>query len=75
VKPESSNEEIKHAYRSLAKKFHPDVNTQSNMDYNPDAQKFRLVAEAYGVLSCPESRLDYDLMRRKVPEAIKHSNL
>jgi DnaJ-class molecular chaperone len=31
---------------------------------------FRDVAEAYAVLSQPESKLDYDLMRRRNPEAI-----
>lgn len=51
----ASTEEIKKAYRSLAKKYHPDVSTE------PDAEaKFKEVQEAYDTLSDPQKRAQYD---------------
>jgi DnaJ-class molecular chaperone len=46
-------EEVKDAYRTLAKRYHPDVRSQSNLDaaqaatHDPDVEKFRDVVEAY----------------------------
>ena len=49
--------EIKEAYRKLSKKFHPDLN-----DGDPFfEEQFKLVNEAYEVLSDPWSRSSYDL--------------
>ncbi len=52
----ASDDEIKKAYRKLAKQYHPDLNKD-----NPDAEaKFKEAAEAYEVLSDSEKRSRYD---------------
>ena len=60
VSDEASQEEIKKTYRTLAKKYHPDANPG---DAKSD-ERFKEVGEAYGVLSDPEKRKQYDNMRR-----------
>jgi molecular chaperone DnaJ len=55
VSRNASNEELKSAFRTLARKYHPDVNKE------PDAEeKFKEINEAYAVLSDPEKRRVYD---------------
>ena len=48
----ASEEELKKAYRKLAKKYHPDVNPG---DKDAEA-KFKEINEAYGILSDPEKK-------------------
>lgn len=56
VSRDASDSEIKKAFRNLARELHPDVN-----DHDPAAEdKFKEAAEAYEVLSDPESRRTYD---------------
>jgi DnaJ-class molecular chaperone len=53
----ATTNDIKKAYRDLAKKWHPD----KNPDNRENAEtKFKLIAEAYGVLSDDEKRQKYD---------------
>ena len=55
VSKSASQDEIKSAFRKLAKKYHPDVSKE------PDAEaKFKEVQEAYAVLSDEEKRKQYD---------------
>ncbi|WP_020669279.1 molecular chaperone DnaJ [Amycolatopsis nigrescens] len=60
VSSDATADEIKKAYRKLAKANHPDANAG-----NTEAeQKFKAVSEAYGVLSDPGKRKEYDEARR-----------
>ncbi len=55
VSKNASQDEIKSAFRKLAKKYHPDVSKE------PDAEaKFKEVQEAYAVLSDEDKRRQYD---------------
>ena len=51
-----SDEEIKNAYRRLAKKYHPDINPGDEVA----SEKFKLVNEAYQVLGNEVSKKKYD---------------
>lgn len=56
VPRDATPEEIKSAFRRLARKYHPDVNPN-----DPSAEeKFKEIGEAYAVLSDPEKRREYD---------------
>jgi curved DNA-binding protein len=55
IERNASPDEIKRAYRRLARKYHPDVSTE------PDAEtRFKEMKEAYEVLKDPEKRAAYD---------------
>lgn len=55
VDRKASADDIKQAYRRLARKFHPDVSKEANAE-----EKFKNVKEAYEVLKDPEKRTAYD---------------
>lgn len=56
VSRDAGEQEVKKAFRRLARELHPDVNA-----HDPDAEeKFKQAAEAYEILSDPERRATYD---------------
>ncbi len=57
VTRKATQEEIKRAFRKLARKYHPDVNADANAE-----AKFKEVNEAYDVLGDPEKRRKYDAL-------------
>jgi curved DNA-binding protein len=59
LKRGASAEEVKRAYRKLARKYHPDVSKERNAE-----SKFKDVQEAYEVLKDPEKRATYDRLGR-----------
>ena len=56
VDRDASFDEIKKAYRKLARSFHPDVNPDPKM-----ADKFKEITAAYEILSDPDKRQNYDI--------------
>lgn len=55
VKRDASKDEIKRAYRKLARKYHPDVSKENDAE-----TRFKEIGEAYEVLKDPEKREAYD---------------
>jgi molecular chaperone DnaJ len=62
VEREATLEDIKRAYRKLARRFHPDINPGDRTA----EQRFRQIAEAYATLSDPDRRRRYDAAGRAV---------
>ncbi len=63
VSKTASEDEIKKAYRSLAKKYHPDVSAEPNA-----AEKFKEVQKAYDCLSDPAKKENYDRYGTEDPQ-------
>ena len=56
INKDATEQQIKDAFRSLSKKYHPDISKE------PDAEaKFKEINEAYQVLSDPEKKQQYDM--------------
>lgn len=63
VSPQAPNDEIKNAFRRLAKKYHPDVNENEEA-----SNHFQLIYLAYNILQDSEKRKIYDALQQ-----LKHS--
>ncbi len=59
---EASTDEIKRAYRRLARKYHPDVSKEQGAE-----ERFKEIGEAYEVLRDPEKRAAYDALGTRQP--------
>ncbi len=55
VERDATQDEVKRAYRKLARKYHPDVSKEADAE-----EHFKLLGEAYEVLKDPEKRAAYD---------------
>lgn len=55
VSKSATDEEIKRAFRRLAKEYHPDVNKEAGAE-----EKFKEIGEAYAILSDPQKKAQYD---------------
>ena len=62
VERTASEEDIKKAYRKLARKYHPDVSKEKDAE-----EQFKVIAEAYQTLSDKEKRAAYDQLGRHSP--------
>lgn len=58
VSPKASKEIIDKAYKTLAKKYHPDANSEDKKEWAEE--KFKKINEAYEVISDEEKRAEYD---------------
>ncbi len=67
VHEDATLEEIKKAYKDLAKKYHPDVANQNltEEEKSENLNKFHSIQKAYEVLSDEDSRKEYDKTRKK----------
>ena len=67
----ASTDAIKAAYRKLALKHHPDRNPRN---IKIAEEKFKVIAEAYEVLSDPEKRKEYDMLSYDSKSIYKHKH-
>ena len=71
VEKTATDEELKRAYRKLAKKYHPDANPDNKKEAE---EKFKEVSEAYETLSNPQKRKMYDQFGPDGPQGFGGGN-
>lgn len=72
INPKASKEVIEKVYKVLAKKYHPD--TTEETDKHTAEEKFKIISEAYEVLSNDEKRKKYDLELQKSNPTISYED-
>lgn len=70
VSEQAEEEQIKQAYRRLAKKYHPDLNPNDS----EAEEKFKNVVEAYETLGDTDKRKEYDLKKTKTGDGRKRES-
>ena len=68
MSPTSSLKEIKDAFIQMSKQYHPDLHPEGQD--KKDTERFQMIVEAYGVLSDPVRKKEYDAslgLSRKLP--------
>lgn len=63
VEPEAPRDDIRKAYRKLARRYHPDVSEEADAE-----ERFKDVSEAWEILGDEEKRATYDQMRAYGPQ-------
>lgn len=71
VRENASDEEIKKAFRNLAKQYHPDANPGNKQA----EEKFKEINEAYEVLSNKQKRAQYEQLRNAQARGFDFSNM
>lgn len=70
VARDATAEQIKIAYRKLARQYHPDMNKEKNAE-----EKFKELGEAYAVLSDPAKRKEYDQFGQQPFRGQQHAHV
>ena len=60
LKQNATTEDIKKAYKNLAKKYHPDMHEQDSDEQKEAAEKFKEINAAHEILEDPQKRAEYD---------------
>lgn len=70
IKKTANQQSIKKAYKRAAKKYHPDVNNKQNTE-----KKFKLIQEAYTVLSDKNKKAKYDKLYEEATNSKQNNNI
>ena len=68
VSPECDSNELKSAFRKEARKWHPDLNKN---DVNAE-ERFKLINEAYAILSDPKKRKEWEKLNNKIQDIFEN---
>lgn len=60
LKKDASEEDIRKAYKTLARKYHPDTFEQGTDEQKEGTEKFKEVSSAYEILNDPQKKAEYD---------------
>ncbi len=70
ISPDATISEIKKAYRKLALHYHPDKINTSKLDPKMAEEEFKIINEAYEILSDPTTRNSYDAHYVRISEVV-----